>query len=53
MLDRTDVKAKGLADLPASELDKLADAVLAGRLDIETASWQIIDQLVSSLPKQK
>lgn len=42
-----------LAALPAAELDSLADAVLAGRLDIEAASLQIIDSLVSSLPKQK
>lgn len=43
---------RGLTDLPAAELDALADAVLTGRLDIETASHQIIDLLLSRLPKQ-
>ncbi len=44
---------RGLSDLPVTALDALADGVLAGRIDIETASYQIIDQLLSSLPKQK
>ena len=44
---------RGLSDLPVAALDALADGVLAGRIDIETASHQIIDQLLASLPKQK
>jgi LAO/AO transport system kinase len=44
---------RALIDQPAAELDALADAVLAGRTDIEAAALQIIDRLVSSLPKQK
>lgn len=44
---------RGLAELPVADLDSLADGVLAGRIDIETASHQIIDQLLASLPKQK
>jgi LAO/AO transport system kinase len=44
---------RSLAELPAGDLDTLADAVLAGRLDIETASYRIIDKLVASLPKHQ
>ncbi|WP_341895571.1 methylmalonyl Co-A mutase-associated GTPase MeaB [Ferrovibrio terrae] len=44
---------RGLSDLPIDRLDALADGVLSGKLDIEAASFQIIDLLVSNLPKEK
>lgn len=44
---------RGLTELPTDELDALADAVLAGRTDIEAASFRLIDLLVSRLPKEK
>lgn len=42
---------RGLNDLPADEVDRLSDAVLAGRSDIETAMQELIALLASRLSK--
>jgi len=42
---------RGLNELPADEVDKLSDAVLAGRSDIETAMQELITLLASRLSK--
>ncbi|MFN4275669.1 MAG: methylmalonyl Co-A mutase-associated GTPase MeaB [Ferrovibrio sp.] len=44
---------RGLAELPAADIDALADAVLAGRSDIDTALLKLTELLVSRLPQQK
>lgn len=42
---------RGLNDLPAEEVDRLSDAVLSGRSDIETAMQELIALLASRLSK--
>lgn len=42
---------QGLNSLPADEVDKLSDAVLSGRSDIETAMQELIALLASRLSK--
>lgn len=44
---------RGLSELPAADIDALADAVLAGRSDIDTALLKLTELLVSRLPQQK
>ena len=44
---------RGLAELPTADIDVLADAVLAGRSDIDTALLKLTELLVSRLPQQK
>lgn len=44
---------RGLAELPTADIDALADAVLAGRSDIDTALLKLTELLVSRLPQQK